>query len=254
MTTRFLVIGGQRCGTTFLLRMLERHPDVVMARPPVPEPKVFLSDELTARGLGWYDATWFSHATSESAWGEKSTSYLEDGGAPGRAARVLGEPVVLAVLRDPVARAVSNWRFSTDHGVETRPLEDALRVALDGEDPWGGTGSATSPFAYLRRGRYAELLAPWRTAFPDRLHIFFFDDVVSGAAAGDVYRAVGVDPGLAQSGVPEASVNASRAGRDDLPDGLERELREYFRPDGDALTTLLGRSLPWSSAPAEATS
>jgi hypothetical protein len=251
VTTRFLVIGGQRCGTTFLHRVLERHPDVAMARPATPEPKVFLSEELTARGLRWYDETYFAHATSESARGEKSTSYLESASAASRAARVLGRATVVAVLRDPVARAVSNWRFSTDHGRERRPLVDALRASLAGEDPWDGTGPATSPFAYLQRGRYAELLEPWRRAFPDRLRLFSFDDVVSGAAVGDVYRAVGVDPALAPE-APGTRVNASDMPALDLPPDLERELRDYFRPSDDALTALLGGPPAWVRAYDEA--
>ena len=43
-----LVIGAQRSGTTYLHSMLEAHPDVAMAQPPRPEPKVFCSDEATA--------------------------------------------------------------------------------------------------------------------------------------------------------------------------------------------------------------
>jgi hypothetical protein len=247
VTTRFLLIGGQRCGTTFLQRLLEQHPDVAMARPSTPEPKVFLSEELTARGIEWYDATWFAHATTESAWGEKSTSYLEDGDAPRRARRMLGDPRIVAVLRDPVARAVSNWRFSTDHGREWRPLPDALRSALAGEDPWDGTGAATSPFAYLARGCYAELLEPWRRAFPDRLQVFCFEEVVSGAAVVEICRAIEVDPGRAPE-PPEVRVNVSEAPVVDLPDDLERELREYFRPSDEALTAVLGRPPAWTVA------
>src|SRR5205085_6683798 len=112
-----------------------------------PEPKVFLSDELTARGLAWYRDTYFAHATGERVLAEKSTSYLEDPEAPGRARRVLGEPQVLAVLRDPVDRAVSNWRFSTDNGFETRPLAEALRANLESSRAWDSRRSSVSPYA-----------------------------------------------------------------------------------------------------------
>ena len=39
------MIGGQRCGTTYLHTMLDAHPDITMARPARPEPKVFLDAE-----------------------------------------------------------------------------------------------------------------------------------------------------------------------------------------------------------------
>ena len=62
-------------------------------------------------------------------------------------------------LRDPVARAVSNWQLSTAHGLETRPLEQALVENLDGPARRGTPATTSvSPYAYLERGRYAEQL------------------------------------------------------------------------------------------------
>ncbi len=78
VTRHLLVVGGQRCGTTYLHGLLDEHPEIAMARPARPEPKVFLSDELSGRGLEWYRSTYFAHATDEKVLGEKSTSYLED--------------------------------------------------------------------------------------------------------------------------------------------------------------------------------
>ncbi|MDP9318558.1 MAG: sulfotransferase domain-containing protein, partial [Actinomycetota bacterium] len=158
MTRHLLVIGGQRCGTTYLYAMLEAHPDIAMARPARPEPKVFMSDELAARGLEWYRATYFAHATTESVLGEKSTSYLEDGEAAKHAASVLGAAEIVVQLRDPVARAVSNWRFSAGHGLEERPLAQALDENLQGLRDWDRSVSSVSPFAYLERGRYVDYL------------------------------------------------------------------------------------------------
>ena len=136
----FLVIGGQRCGTTYLHTMLDAHPDITMARPARPEPKVFLDAEKSARGLGWYRETYFAHAAGEARWGEKSTSYIESAEAASRAAEVLGDADILVLLRDPVVRAVSNWRFSTDNGFETRPLAEAFEANLADSPAWDAAG------------------------------------------------------------------------------------------------------------------
>ena len=106
MTRHLLVVGAQRCGTTYLHDQLAAHPQVAMARPHRPEPKVFLSAELAGRGREWYVATYFAHARNETVLGEKSTSYLEYPEAAARAGAVLGDPLVLVQLRDPVERAV----------------------------------------------------------------------------------------------------------------------------------------------------
>ena len=160
MIRHLLVIGAQRCGTTYLHTMLDSHEQVTMARPANPEPKVFCSDEATSRGAEWYRETYFAHAGDELLLGEKSTSYLEDPNAPARAKEMLGEIHVLAILRDPVKRAISNWRFSTDNGLETRSLETALSENLAGPREWDPSRTSVSPFAYLERGRYVDYLDP----------------------------------------------------------------------------------------------
>ena len=191
-----LVVGAQRCGTTYLSRALDAHPDVTMARPSPPEPKVFCDATLSARGAESYHRTWFAHARDETLLGDKSTSYLEDPQAPGRAAEMLGEPEVVVLLRDPVRRAVSHWRFSTANGFETRDLEDALLADLDDDQPWDPQRSSVSPFAYLRRGRYAEQLEPWSATFPSTTHVLFTEELLADPAVlTGLVADLGLDPG-----------------------------------------------------------
>jgi sulfotransferase family protein len=245
MRRHLLVIGGQRCGTTYLATLLEAHPDVAMARPARPEPKVFLSQELVARGHDWYDETYFAHATTESVLGEKSTSYLEDAQAPGRARAMLGNVDIVVQLRDPVARAISNWRFSSRHGLEDRPLAQALTETLEEPRPWDRGVSSVSPFAYLERGRFIDYLEPWFTTFPDGVHVRFLEDVVAHrVTAGDLYARVGVDPSFRPPAEGQP-INASEGSHPALDDDLVRRLREYFRESDLRLTRRLGRPLPW---------
>lgn len=249
MRRHLLVVGAQRCGTTYLASLLDAHPAITMARPARPEPKVFLSAEDSARGHLWYDATFFAHATTELVLGEKSTSYLEDPEAPARAAAVLGEPDILVMLRDPVVRAVSNWRFSTDNGLETRPLEDALRADLAGEQPWTHTGASVSPYAYVLRGRYSRYLAPWLAAFPRTTRVLFLEELRGDAERiAEVYAALGVDPSFRPPGA-DRPVNQSEEQAPELSADLRRLLEEYFAEDAVPLGRQLHRDLPWSSRP-----
>jgi hypothetical protein len=50
----FIIGGAPRSGTTWLYELLDRHPDVHMAKPLAPEPKFFLRDDEYARGLRYY--------------------------------------------------------------------------------------------------------------------------------------------------------------------------------------------------------
>lgn len=243
MTRHLLLIGAQRCGTTYLQSLLDAHPDITMARPSRPEPKVFCDAEAVARGARWYRETYFRHAGPDCLLGDKSTSYLEDAAAPARAAAVLGEAHIVVVLRDPVQRAVSNWRFSTQHGLESRPLETALRENLRHSTPWDPDRTSVSPFAYLERGRYLDYLAPWMATFPDTTHVLFLRELLEDETAMEsLWKALGVQSGPKR---PREAVNASEGEPRALNDELWGTLESYFEASNHALSAHLGRALPW---------
>jgi hypothetical protein len=240
-----LVVGAQRCGTTYLRDALDAHPEIAMARPARPEPKVFCDAGKCARGVEWYHRTWFAHARDERLLGDKSTSYLEDPKAAARAGDMLGEVHVVAVLRDPVARAVSNWRLSTRHGLETRPLEEALRADLDGEQTWDRDATSVSPFAYLRRGRYVEQLEPWTARFPASTHVLFLEELLTDSTVLEgLVRELGLDPEHLRA-LPQEPVNASAGPPPALSAAFLGTVRSYFEASDAALSDHLGRRLPW---------
>jgi len=241
VSIHFLVIGGQRCGTTWLHDQLAAHPQIAMARPHRPEPKTFL--EPTPLDATAYRQTYFDHAGNALALGEKSTSYLEAPEAPERVAATLGQPRIVVQLRDPVERAVSNYRFSCAHGVEDRSLNEALRADLTSPREWDRTKTSVSPFAYVSRGRYADQLARWTDLF--EVHVQFLEEVRSEPdRISQLYRWLGVDDAFRYETGGEL-VNASAPTDQRLEPDLQDELREHFADSDTALATLLGRPLPW---------
>lgn len=249
MTRHLLVIGAQRCGTTYLHDQLAAHPQIAMARPQRPEPKVFLSDELAGRGRDWYLRTYFAHARDEVLLGEKSTSYLEYPAAAARAAAVLGDPLILVQLRDPVDRACSHWAFSSDAGLEKRSLADALTANLAGPLPWDPALTSVSPFAYLERGRYVDYLGPWVDRFGHDLTVLFLEETQARPdALATLYAGLGVEAGF-RPPAPGDPVNQSRQHPPPLDDHLLARLREHFEDSDRALARLLGRPLPWAATP-----
>jgi len=251
VTGHFLVIGAQRCGTTWLRQQLECHPDIAMARPARPEPKVFLADLDADQDHAWYVRTWFGHARPGQVLGEKSTSYLDRPDAIPRIQALLGEARLVVQLRDPVARAVSHWRFSSESGLEQRPLEEALSANLEGPLPWDPGVTSVSPFAYLERGRYVEALRPWLEAFGDRLHVQFLEELLADPSGlRTTFAHLGADPTL-PAGVSLEPVNRSRTrGRSAALDpAIEAAVRHSYAESDRALEALLGRSLPWVAPP-----
>lgn len=244
MSRHFVVAGAQRCGTTYLRTLLAEHPDIAMAEPARPEPKVLLDPDRVARGAEWYRATYFPHAVPGQLLGEKSTSYLDVPAVAEAARRLLGDPMVLVQLRDPVARAVSHWSFSTEHGLEHRPLAEVLEANLEGPLPWDGTSTSVSPFAYLERGHYAERLRPWVAAYGDRLRVLLLEDLLATPATlADTYAWLGVARGVRPPSIG-TPVNASQE-HPRLGCDLRRRLRDHYAEADAELAELLGRDLPW---------
>lgn len=193
----FFIIGAQRSGTTWAWRALDAHPDTRMARPIRPEPKVFMDPDAVADCAAYLARVFPDLDQAPLRLGEKSTSYCESDRAADGIARVFPDATIVLILRDPVARAMSNVRFSTENGFETRDMDSAIRADLD-DHPAPGAATSVSPFAYAKRGNYAAYLDRYLARFPaDQLVVVQAERLI-GQAAGlaDLYARLGVDPGF----------------------------------------------------------
>ena len=241
----FVIVGAQRCGTTYLSRLLDEHPEIEMAKPTRPEPKFFLDDARYARGLAFYESQYFSDPPTRVR-GEKSTSYIESELAAQRIKSMMPGAVVVVVLRDPVQRAVSNYRFSAQEGYEDLPLELALRSSDADSRPWDPSRFSVSPYAYLPRGRYVEYLECYARHIPrEQIHVVFFEELVAGKqVVAALYGRLGVDSGFRPLG-RGAVANASSGDDESIDPRLASELRDYFADSDRRLAEFLGRLLPW---------
>lgn len=218
--THLILIGGQRCGTTWLHQILADHPHVEPAAVVSPEPKFFLQNNRHSV----YDQLFVNHHRRILL--DKSTTYLERSDAALRARQCIPDATVAVILRDPVQRALSNWRFSTQHGLETLPASEALTTSAE-HRPWDH--QSTSPFHYLKRGHYVELLKPWLAAFGSQVKIFQYERLIQ-ASPQDLAKAL-TTLGLEQFSEwpgPQPAVNSSTPVGDDTF-AVEVRLANYFR-------------------------
>lgn len=242
MTRRVFLVGAQRCGTTLLHRLLDSHPDITMAKPVRPEPKVFLTDDVTGDPCA-YDARLFAGTATTRVRGEKATSYLEHPEALDRIAKTFPDAVIVMSVRDPVDRALSNYRFTVDHGLEDRQADQALVDDLEGRHrAWDPDRTSVSPYAYVRRGHYLDALRQVEQRFPPtQVHVVVFEELVAGdATVAGIFAALGVAPPAAA--VPTGAVNASTAPAT-LSAAVRARLRDHFAPRNAALARHLGRAL-----------
>jgi len=233
----FFIIGAQRCGTTSLAQVLSRSPDVGILGTAPPESRLFLRHADPHAAL----AELHSHAGAQVRWmGCKSTTYLERMIAAERIQRVVPQAQVIVMLRDPIARAISNYHYTRLNGLEHLPIDEALDLDAQ-QRSWDTGGISTNPFAYLDRGRYAEFLEPWLALFPDMM-VFILEELLSGTDSlqrlGDTMGIEIDDFSLAWTHENQGDLAAERPS-----DTTITRLRDYYAGPNERLAAVLGRPI-----------
>lgn len=257
MEPGFLIIGGQRCGTTSMYRTLSTHPAVLKA---VLHKGVHYFDTSYPRGWNWYRGHFPLRATAarvERRTGtrpltfESSPYYMFHPLAAERFNSDLPDAKVIILLRDPVERAYSAHAHELARGYETEDFETALeledaRLAGEAEriiaDP-AYVSHSHQHHGYLQRGRYVDHLERLEKLLGrDRMHVVdshrFFTD------PEPVYDAVLEFLGLPHTGYPVFERHNARP-RSPMPAALRARLRDHFEPYDERLEAWLGHSVSW---------
>ena len=257
MLPGFLIVGGQRCGTTSLYRALSQHPAVIKA---VLHKGVHYFDTQYGNGMSWYRAHFplKAHARRvERATGttaltfESSPYYMFHPLAAERIAHDLPGVKLLVLVRDPVERAFSAHAHESARGFETEPFERALELEderLDGEaerivaDP-GYASLSHQHHAYRERGKYSQQLSRLARLFGnERIHVADSGDFF--ARPEPVYDSVLEFLGLPHRGYPTFDRHNARP-RSPMPSALRAALDQYFAPYDERLADWLGRQPSW---------
>jgi len=263
----FLVIGAQRCGTSSLFKYLIQHPCV--GRPLRKEIEYF-----TVRfheGPTWYRAHFPLRARRVKARAagcdlrtfEATPDYLFFPGAAERAAQVLPDARLVALLRDPVERAWSHYRHVVRLGREPLGFDEAIEAEaerLSGEseralaDPRYPARSLRL-HSYAARGRYAEHLEPWIDRYGrERLLVVRAEDLFAEPEARyrEILRFLDLPVALPREfrnfSYPARTVEGGAAGAaagSAVPEPTAARLRTHFAPHNRRLEELLGRELGW---------
>ncbi|WP_445256468.1 sulfotransferase family protein [Nocardioides aurantiacus] len=237
-----LVVGAMKCGTSALHAYLAAHPDVHMAEGK--ELNFFLGDDEVPpgppeeawrhghwhRGPAWYAAHFRSDRPVR---GESSPGYTDPAHSevPARMAALVPDARLLYLVRDPVERAVSQYRHHVRDGTEPRPLAEALL------DP----GSQ-----YVARSRYHERIAPFLDHVRREQLLVLVQERLLADRRGQLraaYAHVGADPDFWDDALT-AQVHVGGDAPEEVPDGLRRALWDRVRDDVERLRHLLDDPLP----------
>jgi len=217
----FIGIGPMKSGSTSLYFYLRQHPEIYLsplkapkyfeadwdAHPRLREHRYTFDDHLAGRppldtrvtSLAEY-RRFYAGAGDARAAGEVCPSYLAHRGVAERIRSFDPAMRFVTVLRDPVARAYSQYTFLVGKGQETCGsfleaihLEDTDKPLFYDERFLDGM----RPRSYLRQGFYARSLAAYRACFPEsQIRVLLFEDLKERPheLLAEVFAFLGVDP------------------------------------------------------------
>lgn len=194
MGLHLAVIGAPKAGTTALHHYLDQHPDLVMADPKEPH---FFDANYDADFQGYLDA-FFPNRTKASRLGEATPHSLFVPYVPDRVHKHAPDVQLVAVLRDPVERAYSDWWMYWTRATEPLPFPEAIDANLHrlmerpsflgegAEKRWrryyrqtqSGSPGEIVHRPYVEIGHYAEQIDRWLAKFDrEQLSIFLSRDL-----------------------------------------------------------------------------
>lgn len=250
----FLIIGAQKAGTSALYAMLGQHPQIVT---------------VAAKELGFFSGR-SGQYTNSTAYhsvfplphrltagkitGEATPEYLFFPECPQRIYEYASDMKLIAILREPVARAFSGWnmyrRFSqsyyppyrelVEHRAFTTALMDEM-TAIEQSGTYHNPQSA--PYHYVGRGMYAPQLRGYFHHFRrDNLLVLGHHDLLhnSESCLSVVCQFLELDSFNFQ--VERKNVSRYESA---IPETAVRLLQDFYAPHNNALFQLLGKELDW---------
>lgn len=237
----FLILGVTKCGTTSLFDYLTQHENIVKGA----------SKELHYFDSGVYglaegkDDRWYinqfpsrvcgkitGEATPCYFWKQRCdrriyTTFCEGIYANSKTKKVR----FIVILRDPVARMISDYAMLCRRGKELNTFEDAIK-------------SREMYERYFLSGIYIQHVRKWLTLFPREQFLFLiaedmFKDPVN--EVNKVFRFLGLE----ECTLPSYSVSNSGDNKPAVSEDLLRTLYDFYAPYNAELEVFLGRELPW---------
>lgn len=242
----FVIVGAPKCGTTSLYNYLQQHPLIFM--PANKEPRFFCNYDVTTFKFGTRqfhpdivtsDTEYrqlYADAPANTLCGEASTDYLSCVGSAKRIHAWNPACKIIIMLRDPIARAFSEYKHSLAGGFQNENFATSLKLEsqrrAEGYDPI---------FAHVCRGLYFNGVKSY-------LDIFGRDNVMVILAEDfDKSTSVTVESVFKFLDIAPIDINTSSRYNTDIihkkPKGIRR-----------IATKLLGRSIVEKTFPAKSIS
>eukprot|EP01103_Thecamoeba_quadrilineata_P000798 TRINITY_DN10700_c0_g1_i1.p1 TRINITY_DN10700_c0_g1~~TRINITY_DN10700_c0_g1_i1.p1 ORF type:complete len:394 (-),score=66.18 TRINITY_DN10700_c0_g1_i1:54-1235(-) len=258
-----VVLGASRAGTTTLWNWLGHHPNLKGGQ--LKQSSFFCTRDHWNKGLPYYYEFFANHANpTESLPWEVSTRYLSTSAAPPRMIRVLPHAKLIVLVRDPVARAFSNyWALVENQPQNVRVQSfDALALSELENMAQFRSGCFTDEVLasrrlrsdctenyLLSRGLYIHQIQHWMKFYPrEQLLVVESEKLFNQPreTLREIIKFLDIDDDL----LPE-NFKFEPSEMTDPPRPMSNTTREalqnYFKPYNRKLEEYLGQKFSWAS-------
>jgi Sulfotransferase domain len=211
----FIGVGAQKSGTSWAYTCLYDHPEVCA---PIKEIH-FFSRPRWSEGREWYERH-FQSCASGKLRGEFSTSYLYSKEAPERIHSLYPNTKLIAILRNPIDRAYSQYR----NAIKAGEIDESTTFeAYQEHEP-----------SAREQGRYNEQLERFDAYFPkEQLLVLIYEDIKKDPVLfmKRIYAFLGIDTSFVSAMVHE-EINVARTPRRVFIDRSMHHIAETLRRFG----------------------
>lgn len=211
----FIGIGAQKSGTSWVHACLFEHPEVCS---PIKEIH-FFSRERFAKGKDWYE-NHFKECSQMKKKGEFSTSYLYSEEAGKRIISMYPDVKTIAVLREPAARAYSQYRNAIKAGEIT--TETSFDTYLEQEK------------SCIAQGQYSMQLQRYYKVFDtSQVLVLIYENIAKDPQKfiQAIYWHIGVDETFVPPSL-EKQINIARTPKHTKVDSVMHKTAEWLRKHG----------------------
>lgn len=199
----FLVIGAQKCATTWLYECLKEHPQICL---PADKKEVeYIGGKIyKEKGAEWYFSL-VNNAKPGQLKGDVSVEYMWNAGSPALVKELLPNVKLIASLRNPADRAISAYYWYLRKNL--LPADKNILQTFEHLKNCYQQGKTDEPGVdIILRGMYHTQLARYTQLFqPSQLLVFLYEEIKEQPAKvlEQIYEFLDIDKSFVPAAINE---------------------------------------------------
>lgn len=253
MRPDFIIIGAQKSGTTSLYTYLSKHPAIV---PPTTKEIQYFNGGLNPaknhykKGVPWYQAHFPCRFLNRNKLTfEASPVYLFHPEVPKRIYQFNPNIRLVALLRDPVERAISQYFMNLRKGFDNRQLMQALEEEdklMEEHFKYRTFNKRDfTLYSYKYRGRYADQIRNYLQYFTlDQIHVLNSEELFTKPIKSikEIFEFLGLKTNINLKDVYPTNIGYNK---ETVDPKVYNYLKRYFEPLNEDLYKLIGKRFNW---------